>query len=128
MKKKYNVTVNGEKFEVEVELADTEDTGSSASVRDTYSVPEVQPAAAAAPRTSDVSDSDLPLRAPMPGSVIKVNVNRGDSVKRGDSLVILEAMKMENEISAPEDGVISAINVSAGNSVASGDVLLYYHK
>lgn len=127
MKKKYNITVNGEKYEVEVELIDSEDVPSSSVSRDSFSIPAA-PAPAAAVSRPDVSDNDIPVRAPMPGTVLKVNVKAGDSVKRGQSLIVLEAMKMENEITAPEDGIISVINVTSGKSAASGEVLLYYRK
>lgn len=128
MKKKYNITVNGEKYEVEVELIDSEESPSSPSVNDTFSVPLNLPASPAAVSHPDVSDKDIPVRAPMPGTVLKVNVKTGDSVKSGQSLIILEAMKMENEITAPEDGTISIINVTSGKSAASGEILLYYRK
>lgn len=127
MKKKYNITVNGEKYEVEVELIDSEDVPSSSVSRDSFSIPAA-PAPAVAVSRPDVSDNDIPVRAPMPGTVLKVNVKAGDSVKRGQSLIVLEAMKMENEITAPEDGTISVINVTSGKSAASGEVLLYYRK
>ena len=60
----------------------------------------------------------------MPGNVLKMNVSVGDSVKRGDILCILEAMKMENEISAPQDGKVASINVSQGASVDTGDIIM----
>ena len=60
----------------------------------------------------------------MPGNIIKVNVKAGDSVKKGDVLCILEAMKMENEICAPSDGVVAGVNVSQGSSVQTDDVLI----
>ena len=59
----------------------------------------------------------------MPGTILKVNVNEGDSVKAGDSIVILEAMKMENDITAPKDGVVKALYVAAGQAVAKDDAL-----
>ncbi len=60
----------------------------------------------------------------MPGTILAVNVKPGDSVKKGQVLVILEAMKMENEILAPQDGTVSSVDVSGGASVDSGDILL----
>ena len=128
MKKKYNITVNGEKYEVEVELIDCEDGPASAVSHDSFSIPAAVPASPASASRPDVSDNDIPVRAPMPGTVLKVNVKTGDNVKRGQSLIVLEAMKMENEITAPEDGTISVINVTSGKSAASGEVLLYYRK
>ena len=63
------------------------------------------------------------VNAPMPGNILDVRVKPGDSVKAGDTLLILEAMKMENEISAPQDGTIASVNVSKGDTVNSGDLL-----
>ena len=69
------------------------------------------------------SAGGVKLEAPMPGTVLKINVKVGDSVKKGDTVLILEAMKMENEIAAPADGVIASVNVAQGASVNTGDVL-----
>ena len=60
----------------------------------------------------------------MPGNILKVNVKVGDTVKKGDNLCVLEAMKMENEILAPQDGTVSAVSVSSGASVSTGDLLV----
>ena len=64
------------------------------------------------------------MNAPMPGNILDVRVAPGASVKAGDTLLILEAMKMENEISAPQDGTIATVNVRKGDTVSSGDLLL----
>jgi biotin carboxyl carrier protein len=64
------------------------------------------------------------VTSPMPGTVLKINVAAGQAVKAGDTLLILEAMKMENEIPAPADGVISKVSVTVGASVNTGDVLI----
>jgi biotin carboxyl carrier protein len=64
------------------------------------------------------------IKAPMPGNIIDVKVSQGQAVKKGDVLVILEAMKMENEIMAPRDGVVASVNVTKGATVNTGDVLL----
>ena len=74
--------------------------------------------AAAAPAGS------ITVEAPMPGKVLSVNVKAGDKVEAGDVLLILEAMKMQNEIMAPEDGTVSDVRVSAGDTVATGDVMV----
>ena len=92
------VTVNGVAYNVTVE----EGTGT--------------PVAAAAGAVS--------VTAPMPGNILDVKVKAGDSVKAGDTLLILEAMKMENEISAPQDGTIASVNVRKGDVVNSGDLLI----
>ena len=100
------VTVNGVAYNVTVE----EGTGAAAAA------PVAAPAAAPAPAVS--------VTAPMPGNILDVKVKAGDSVKAGDTLLILEAMKMENEISAPQDGTIASVNVRKGDVVNSGDLLI----
>ena len=79
------------------------------------------PAPAAAPAGAAGAVS---VTAPMPGNILDVKVKAGDSVKAGDTLLILEAMKMENEISAPQDGTIASVNVRKGDVVNSGDLLI----
>ena len=102
------VTVNGVAYNVTVE----EGTGAPAAA----AAPVAAPAAAPAPAVS--------VTAPMPGNILDVKVKAGDSVKAGDTLLILEAMKMENEISAPQDGTIASVNVRKGDVVNSGDLLI----
>ncbi|MDX2498170.1 MAG: pyruvate carboxylase subunit B, partial [Desulfobacterales bacterium] len=80
-----------------------------------------KPAAPSAPAPADVEGT--PLKAPMPGMIIKYSKQVGDAVSKGDTVVILEAMKMENALQAPADGTIKAINYSSGDSVAKDDVL-----
>ena len=101
------VTVNGVAYNVTVE----EGTGAP--------VATAAPAAAPAGAAGAVS-----VTAPMPGNILDVKVKAGDSVKAGDTLLILEAMKMENEISAPQDGTIASVNVRKGDVVNSGDLLI----
>ena len=103
--KNYTITVNGNVYEVTVE----EGTGS---------------AAAAAPKAAPKSAGAVKVAAPMPGKILKVNVTAGQAVKKGDVLVVLEAMKMENEIQAPQDGTVASVDTSAGATVESGDVLV----
>jgi len=120
--KKFNVTVNGNRYEVEVE----EIGGSVASVAPAAPVAPVAapaPAPVAAPKATGTAGS-VKVEAPMPGTVLKVNVKVGDSVNQGDTVLMLEAMKMENEIAAPADGVVDSINVSQGATVETGDVLV----
>ena len=102
--KKYNVNVNGTAYEVTVE----EVVGGAAPA----------PAPVAAP-----AGAGEQVKSPMPGNILSVNVNVGDTVAEGQVLMILEAMKMENEISAPQDGTIASIDVRKGDTVNSGDVL-----
>ena len=104
--KKYRVTVNGTVYEVELE----ELTGSAP-----VSAPAA-PAAAPAPAAEQIC-------APMPGNILAVNVTAGQAVKKGDVLMVLEAMKMENEIMCPRDGVVASVNTSKGASVESGTLL-----
>ena len=84
-----------------------------------------QPSAPATPAPAPVSGSGTAVKAPMPGTILKVNVTAGQSVKAGDIMFILEAMKMENEIVAPSDGTVSQVVAAKGSSVATDDVLAY---
>ena len=122
MMKKYNITVNGTTYEVVVE-----EVGEVAAAP-VYSAPVVQapvvtssaaPKATAAPVAADATA----VTSPMPGTILEVKVSAGQTVKKGDVICVLEAMKMENDIPAPCDGVIASINVQKGASVAAGDVI-----
>ena len=112
--KKYRVTVNGIAYEVELE----EMTGAAPAAA-AASAPTPAPAApvAAAPAGGEK------ITAPMPGTILSVNVTEGTSVKKGDILMFLEAMKMENEIMAPCDGRIASLNTSKGTAVETGTLL-----
>ena len=112
--KAYKVTVNGNVYEITLEIIDKEDIKAAPA-----KAPEKAPAAAPAATPAGAKE----ITAPMPGTILKVNVKGGDTVKAGDVLMILEAMKMENEIMAPNDGVISSVNVTSGASVDGGAVL-----
>ena len=114
---KYKITINGKEYEMDVELMD----GSAPSVK--APVQASKPAPAAAPKAAPVNAPAGATVSPMPGTILKVNVKEGDTVKAGDSVVILEAMKMENDITAPKDGVIKALFVSEKQAVAKGDAL-----
>lgn len=109
--KKYRVNVNGTVFEVEIE----EMTGAPAAPAVAAAAPA--PAAPAAPA------GDEKITAPMPGTILAVNVANGSAVKKGDVLMILEAMKMENEIMAPCDGTVTSVSVTKGAAVESGTLL-----
>lgn len=111
--KKYKVNVNGTSYEIEIELM-SESAAATA---------QAAPAAAAAPVATAAKGEGEQISSPMPGTILDVKVNVGDSVKKGQVLMILEAMKMENEIMAGADGVITSIGVSKGASVQTGDAL-----
>lgn len=110
--KKYRVTVNGVPYEVELE----ELTGATPA-------PASAPAAAPAPPPPPAPAGGEQVTAPMPGTILAVNVSVGDTVKRGQVLMILEAMKMENEIMCPRDGRVAAIQTAKGAAVESGTPL-----
>ena len=114
--KKYKVTVNGTAYEITLEAIDAADVKTAPAA----SAPAATPAApvAAAP----VAGGET-VKSPMPGTILSVNVSAGSAVKKGDVLMILEAMKMENEIMSPCDGTVSAVSVSKGASVESGTPL-----
>ena len=108
--KKYRVNVNGTVYEVELE----EMTGAPAAAP----VAAPAPSAAAAPAAGGEK-----VTSPMPGTILSVNVAAGDAVKRGQVLMILEAMKMENEIMCPCDGTVASVSVTKGAAVESGTLL-----
>ena len=125
---KYKVTLNGRTYEVEVEAG-------KAMLLDEYeaiapaapaTAPAAAPAPVAAPSAAPAASlaAGEPVKAPMPGVVLKVQVQQGQAVKAGQVLVILEAMKMENEIVAPKDGSVAQIVAAKGASVESGAPLV----
>ncbi|MBP3509041.1 acetyl-CoA carboxylase biotin carboxyl carrier protein subunit [Oscillibacter sp.] len=111
--KKYRVTVNGTAYEIELE----ELTGAAPAPAAATAAPAPAPAPAAAPAGGEQ------VTSPMPGTILSINVAAGDAVKRGQVLMILEAMKMENEIMCPCDGKVVSVNTSKGASVESGTLL-----
>ncbi len=117
--RKFMINVNGKSYEVLVE----EITGGAPVAAPVAAAPAAAPAPVAAPAASG-SAGAVSVTAPMPGTVLSVKVKVGDSVKAGQAVAVLEAMKMENEIAAAQDGVIASVNVSQGDSVNTGDVLV----
>ena len=128
MKRKYNVKVNGESYEVEVELIDSGDNNNLVSSGASAAFPFSADVRTEATVPVTAGENDLAIRAPMPGTVLKVNVKTGDNIRRGQSVVVLEAMKMENEITAPEDGTVTVVNARDGKAVSAEEVLIYYRK
>ena len=107
--KKYRVNVNGTSYEIEIELMSESEA-------------KAAPSTPATPAPAATGEGEA-IQSPMPGTILDVKVNVGDSVKKGQVLMILEAMKMENEIMAGTDGVITSIGVTKGASVQTGDAL-----
>ena len=109
--KAYRVNVNGNTYEITLEVIDKSEIKTPA------------PKAEAPKATAPAPTGAQTVAAPMPGTILKVNVSNGQAVKKGDVLMILEAMKMENEIMAPCDATVSSVNVANGASVETGTVL-----
>lgn len=129
---KYIVTINGKNYEVEVEkgqatIVKTTESAEKAYVSQPAAVSSqpAAPAQAASAANQVSSGEGEPVKSPMPGMILDVRVSAGAAVKKGDILFILEAMKMENEITAPENGVITAVSIAKGTSVSTGDVLAF---
>ena len=119
--KNYRITVNGTAYDVAVE-----ELGAGAAPAPVAAAPVAAPAAAPAATpapASSGSEGAVKVSAPMPGKILVIKANVGQSVKKGDVVMVLEAMKMENEIVAPSDGTIASVNVAVGDSVESGDTL-----
>ena len=130
--KKYNITVNGKSYEVEVEevggVAAPAPAAAApkAAAPAPAAAPKAAPAPAAAPKAAPKAApaGASTVTAPMPGTILDIKVNEGDQVSSGQVLLVLEAMKMENEIMAPKSGKVVSVHVSAGTSVNNGDVLV----
>lgn len=118
--KHLKITVNGVAYDVQVEEAD----GSAPAIAAPSAAPAPAPKAAPAPKKSAAAASGDPINSPMPGTIVNVPVKAGQAVKKGDVLVVLEAMKMENEIKAAKDATVASVAVSKGESVDTGTVLV----
>ena len=119
--KKFQVTVNGNTYEVDVEELQAGQVVSTPVV----SAPVAPTPAPAAPKkVATGSAGATKVTAPMPGKIVDVKVTEGQSVKEGDVVVVLEAMKMENEIVAPKNGTIASVNVEKGGTVDAAELLV----
>ena len=127
---KYVVTLKDRVYEVEVGqgeamiLDEYEVKAPAAPAPAAAAVPMAAAPAAAAPAPAAAAADGTPVTAPLPGNVLSVKVSQGATVKEGDVLLLIEAMKMENEVAAPCDGVVKQILVSQGQMVATGDTLM----
>lgn len=131
--KKFLISVNGSRYEVEVEEvsafsghAPVMNTSQTVNTADgpaaAPAAPEAAPAAA--PVLKPVKEGSQKITSPMPGTILKISVEPGQAVKKGDVLCVLEAMKMENDIVSPNDGVVAGVAVTRGSSVNAGDTLV----
>ena len=120
---KYRITVEGKTYEMDVELIGANGAAVAPVAKAAAPVvaaPKAAPAPVAA-KPAEVGSGSVV--APMPGTILKVLKATGDAVKAGEVVLILEAMKMENEITAPVDGTIASLNLTEGSTVAGGDLL-----
>jgi len=122
----FNVKVDGKNYRVEVE----EESASPVAAGAPKSSPPPRlpiqniPSPAIPPRPTVPDGSQAMVNSPLPGTILDIKVSEGDTVSQGQTLVILEAMKMENEIPSPVEGKISSIKIKTGDSVSTGDLLL----
>lgn len=118
--KNYTITVNGNIYDVTVE------EGASTGAVSAPVAPKAAPKAAAAPAAKPAATGtagSVKINAPMPGKIVDVKVKVGDAVKKGQTVLVLEAMKMENDIVAPEDGTVASINAAVGSAVEAGETI-----
>ena len=120
--KRYTITVNGTAYDVTVDEAGSAPAAPvAAAPAAPPPAPAAPPAKAAAPApAAPAAAGSVSVDAPMPGNILDIKVSNGASVKAGDVLLILEAMKMENEIVAPQDGTVASVNVNKGDTVEAG--------
>ena len=124
MNKRYRVRVNGKEYEVEVEewrAKERPTTNENLSEKKT-SMKEKEPYG----RFESITTREKSIYAPMPARVIRVNCKAGERVRRGDILIVLEAMKMENEIPSPNDGTILEVRVEEGKNVSQDDIMVIF--
>ncbi len=128
--KTYNITVNGVTYTVTVDVEEVGATAAPAApvaapapAAAPKAAPTPAPKAAPAPKASGAAGA-ISVKAPMPGNILKINCKAGASVKKGDVLMVLEAMKMENDICAPQDGVVASVEVTQGATVETDALLV----
>ncbi len=121
--RKFVINVNGKSYDVEVEEIRDGVAVATPVVTAPVAAPAPQTAPAASPKATGTAGS-VKVEAPMPGTVLKMNVKVGDTVAEGQAVAVLEAMKMENDIVAPSAGTVASVNVSVGDAVNTGDVLV----
>lgn len=125
MTRKFVISVNGKSYDVEVtEVADGQPKVEKQTAAPAASAPVAPKAPARVEQTQAAPAGAAKVTAPMPGTILKVTIEQGQSVKKGQVLLILEAMKMENEIMAPGDGTVASIHVSKGSKVNAGDIMV----
>lgn len=125
--KNLKITVNGTAYDVQVEevaAGAAPVVAPAPAAKPAAPAAAPTPAAAPAPAAAPVPAGAETVNSPMPGTIVSVNVSAGQNVKKGDVLVVLEAMKMENEIMAPRDAVVASVQVNKGDSVDSGTPLV----
>lgn len=129
--KRFNITVNGNAYDVQVEEVGAGAAPAAPAAPVAVPAPAAAPAAAPVPAAAPAPAAPAAaaagtesLNAPMPGNILDIKVKAGDSVTKGQVLLILEAMKMENEIMAPRDAVVAGVHVNKGDSVDSGKLLI----
>lgn len=120
--KNYRITVNGTAYDVTVEETGGQ-AGAPAAAAPVVNAPKAAPAPAAPAASASGSAGSIEVKASVPGKVYKVEANVGQSVAAGDTIIVLEAMKMEIPVVAPEAGTVASIDVAEGASVESGDIL-----
>ncbi len=127
--KYYTITVNGNTYDVSVEEGQRAVQSAPVAAPAQKAAPaaapaaKVEEAAPAAPAAPAGSAGSVKVSAPMPGKIVSVKATVGQQLKKGDVILILEAMKMENEIVSPQDGTLASINVTAGQSIEAGSLL-----
>jgi biotin carboxyl carrier protein len=123
--KRYNVTVNGTAYDVTVQETDETEsyTDTGAAPAPAPSPAKTKPSAKSAPVSSGTAGK-IQIEAPMPGLIVEVKVKVGDSLKNGETVAVLEAMKLENDVVATADGVVASVNVAKGDNVSAGAVIV----